>query len=285
MQDTSSKKRRFQSAITNYFTTSSSVSENSNVSHQNYAAPTNTPTPALPNDILSSLLGVGARVRKSVPEGYKTEQKKLTAYTIPLKSADLTTSSTTTAYSTVYSELEPFCGIHKIGNYAVQTFPRPDDAYRSAETMNADELENISIPSSSQDSTSSYSSTNNKRTFEPDIEEETDENSFATTSNGGVVYQVGPLSNIWEEPRLGDSYQTSSCSHNMSRRSILSPKLGQHRRRLAKCSHMSAAKICAEQENSNPLALAASSSDTMDLDDFGEAAFLCRKEEVDFEYT
>ncbi|EEA26315.1 hypothetical protein TMatcc_005417 [Talaromyces marneffei ATCC 18224] len=266
LQNASSKKRRFQSPITSYFTTST-TQENSDLSYQNYSAPTNTPTPTIPSNILSSLLGVGARVRKSVPEGYKTEQKKLTAYTIPVKTNSASRSTTTT--TTVYSELQPFCGINKVGNFAVQTFPRPDEDYRSEEMMRVDELENVSMPSSSQESNASFSSANNKRTLEPDIEEDDEHD------NGYI--QGG----IWQDTFPTISTYNTSSSNAMSRRTILSPRLGQHRRRIIAYNHTNSPKTHTEQENANPLATSVP-YDGMDIDDFGEAEFLRRREEVDF---
>lgn len=265
-KNASSKKRRFQPPITSFFA-ASTTPENSYLSHQNYAAPTNTPTPALPNDILSSLLGVGARVRKSVPEGYKTEQKKLTAYTIPAK-----TNVSTITTTTVYSELQPFCGIHKVGNLAVQTFPRPDEDYRSEEMLSIDELENVSMPSSSQESNASFSSANHKRIFEPDIEEEDEHDS-------DHIHQ-----GIWQDTIPSISTYNTSSSSTMSRRTILSPRLGQHRQRTIASSRTNSSKFLTEQENANPLAATSVPYDSMDIDDFGEASFLRRREEVDFEY-
>lgn len=265
LQNASSKKRRFQPPITSYFATST-TSENSGLSHQNYAAPTNTPTPALPNDILSSLLGVGARVRKSVPEGYKTEQKKLTAYTIPMKTDS--TSRVNTMTTTVYSELQPFCGIHRVGNLAVQTFPRPDEDYRSEKMMSVDELENVSMPSSSQESNASSSSANHKRTYA----EEEDEDGNGYNHQG-----------IWQDTISTISTYSTSSPSTMSR-TILSPRLGQYRRRIIAPSRTNSSKTHPEQENANPLSVASVSCDNMDIDDFGEAVFLRRKEEVDFEY-
>lgn len=265
LQNASSKKRRFQPPITSYFAASTSP-ENSDLSHQNYAAPTNTPTPALPNDILSSLLGVGARVRKSVPEGYKIEQKKLTAYTIPAR------TNSTTMTTTVYSELQPFCGIHKVGNLAVQTFPRPDEDYRSEEMLSVDDLDIVSMPSSSQESNASFSSASHKRTLEPDVEEEDED-------DNGYIHQ-----GIWQDTIPTISIYNTSSSSTMSRRTILSPRLGQHRRRIVASSRTSSYKGLTEQENTNPLAVTSMPYDSMDIDDFGEASFLRRREEVDFEY-
>ncbi|OKL56070.1 hypothetical protein UA08_08596 [Talaromyces atroroseus] len=307
----SSKKRRFQPPITSYFVPCTPETEgNSALSHHSYAAPTNTPTPVLPANILSSLLGVGARVRKSVPEGYKTEQKKLTAYTIPASTSssskrevgvDLVTSQQPA--TTVYAELEPFCGMHKVGNYAVQTFPRPDEQYRDM-NMNADDLETTSIPSSSQGSNASSSSSasllytnsnSNKRVYDDSDAEEYYDSSTAAHHPIRGNFVPG---DIWQDMTVTGFHSsvyapipsTSPC-HAIPQRTILSPKLSQHRRRIAAAAPSTSGstwKAYAEQENEDPLAFAGggemSSGDMMDLDDFGEASFLRRREEVDADY-
>lgn len=307
LQNSSPKKRRFQPPITSYFTSNSTTSEENNgLSHYSYAAPTNTPTPALPGNILSSLLGVGARVRKSVPEGYKTQQKKLTAYTIPTPAVssakplsdpelDITSPSTRSATQTVYAELEPFCGFHKIGNYAVQTFPRPEEDYRYG-MMSVDDLETPSIPSSSQESNVSLSSSssfhvhsNNKRALDSDAEGEEEDVSHTVFQQGGFI-----PGDIWQDniapATIGSHtshYYTSAPSNTRSQRTILSPKLSQYRRRLVTSGSSSSEwKSRPEQENKDPLATAAPvmPHEMMDLDDFGEASFLCRREEVDADF-
>ncbi|QKX61914.1 uncharacterized protein TRUGW13939_09070 [Talaromyces rugulosus] len=271
----SSKKRRFQPPITNFFT-STLEEESTGLSHNSYAAPTNTPTPALPTNILSSLLGVGARVRKSVPEGYKTEQKKMTQYTIPapVQSRREETSSSIQSHSTqVYAELEPFCGLHKIGNHAVQTFPRPIEEYQNA--VHVDELETISIPNSSQDSSgsSSFSTNLNKRSFDADIEED-DDIEFPAT----VFHSSG---DFWQRPLNGNFNSGSAPAVNMrSQRTILSPKLGQQRRQRTAQNH--SWKSNAEQENQDPFLTAENTR--LDLDDFDEATFLRRRDEVDADH-
>lgn len=162
--------------------------------------------------------------------------------------------------------------MHKVGNLAVQTFPRPDEDYRSEEMMSVDELENVSMPSSSQESNASFSSANNKRTLEPDIEEEDGDDS-------GYMHQ-----GIWQDTIPTISTYNTSSSNTMSRRTILSPRLGQHRRRIVAPSRTNSSKRHAEQENANPLATTSVPYDSMDIDDFGEASFLRQREEVDFEY-
>ncbi|CRG89332.1 hypothetical protein PISL3812_06368 [Talaromyces islandicus] len=270
----SSKKRRFQPPITNFFT-SAPAEDSTGLSHNSYAAPTNTPTPALPSNILSSLLGVGARVRKSVPEGYKTEQKKMTQYTIPApvqsrrEAASISIQSQPTH---VYAELEPFCGLHKIGNYAVQTFPRPIEQYQS--TVHVDELDPISIPNSSQDSnaSSSISINVNKRSFDADSEDDNTE--FLTTA-------LHLSSDTSQRPLNGNFISGPATAVIMRpQRTILSPKFGQQRRQRTAQNH--SWKSQAGQENKDPLL--STENTPLDLDDFGEATFLRRRDEVDADY-
>jgi hypothetical protein len=97
--------------------------------------------PTVPGHVQADLLSVGMRVRKSVPEGYKTH--KIGPLSLPSIQTTLsnghsrTTTTTHTATITeTYSvkpprdpvpdalqhqrELLPFCGLHKIGGYAEQ---------------------------------------------------------------------------------------------------------------------------------------------------------------------
>lgn len=169
--------------------------------------------------------------------------------------------------SQVYTELQPFCGLHKIGNYAVQTFPRPIEEYQDA--VHVDELDAISIPNSSQQSTSSSFSTNhNKRSFNADNED--DDIDF-----------FNPSGDIWHRPLNGNFNSGSAPAVNMRpQRAILSPKLGQQRRqRTAHCHFLNNSE---EQENKDPLLTTESTE--LDLDDFGEAAFLRHRDEVDADH-
>lgn len=82
--------------------------------------------PTLPASIQSNLLSVGMRVRKSVPEGYKTEGtsafKLWTDNTVP--NAPKVRSSSTRVAS---RELLPFCGINRVGGFESQpAFARDD---------------------------------------------------------------------------------------------------------------------------------------------------------------
>lgn len=73
----------------------------------------------------AKLLNVGMRVRKSVPEGYKTH-KTLGQPGFPFPSSAPPTSSAPArpAISPMRSnELQPFCGLHKTGGWAAQEIP------------------------------------------------------------------------------------------------------------------------------------------------------------------
>lgn len=103
--------------------------------------------PSVPGPVQASLLSVGMRVRKSVPEGYKTHKTgplSLPSIQTTLSNGNrtITASATTTTTAPVVSsndaysvkpprdpvpdalqhqrELLPFCGLHKIGGYAEQ---------------------------------------------------------------------------------------------------------------------------------------------------------------------
>lgn len=87
--------------------------------------------PTLPASIQSNLLSVGMRVRKSVPEGYKTEGtsafKLWTDNTVP-NAPKVRGSSSSSSTRVASRELLPFCGINKVGGFESQpAFARDDD--------------------------------------------------------------------------------------------------------------------------------------------------------------
>ena len=85
----------------------------------------------LPHSVQSSLLSVGMRIRKAVPEGYKNQVAHEAAKPFdypPLGNSDtleVTDENAMPCSSQVQSrpaELSPMCGIHKIGGYGVGVF-------------------------------------------------------------------------------------------------------------------------------------------------------------------
>ncbi|KAJ4346258.1 hypothetical protein N0V95_005574 [Ascochyta clinopodiicola] len=153
------KKRQFQPSITSYFHTAQDYSDNDSSDadeddhhHQRGGPrlrhiPKPTPhhptlAPQVPDHVQSSLLSVGMRVRKSVPEGYKTPKTALpalqtatysqtplrkphSAFSIPALEQMKIPVDTLASTLQHQRELLPFCGLNKIGGYAEQPTTNP----------------------------------------------------------------------------------------------------------------------------------------------------------------
>lgn len=251
------KRRRFQPPITTFFSTSSTSTPSNDLnndddittprlSHYHYSAATFSPTPVVPAKVQSSLLNVGMRVRKSVAEGYKTKKAE---EMMALASAGAGASA----------ELAPFCGSSKMGDFGVEPFSRPvmGHDHNNNDLVN-DEGDAFSLPSSSQQSTASSASSSSsllnsgqKRPFDYSDDDDLDELDFADQ-------------NI--DPSYGYDYMGNTAVH--TQRTILAPTLGQQRRR-----------FIAARNHNNPSAMS-----HMDVDDdFEEASFLCRREDVEMD--
>lgn len=129
-------KRPFQPQITSFFARSDfdDITDTSDHGlrglynlHKQQPPPRESLAPALPGHIQADLLSVGMRVRKSVPEGYKTVNTKMAG--LP----SIQTALATTRALDVkplpgpvpdnfvhQRELLPFCGLNKIGGFAEQ---------------------------------------------------------------------------------------------------------------------------------------------------------------------
>lgn len=137
--------------------------------------------PILEASVQSDLLSVGMRIRKAVPEGYKTHKTTLLYDSTPAVSH----SSATFAQSRPArpTELLPFCGLHKIGGHSVQDMPPPVDAHEPIDIF-ADDRMPFSLSQESTTSTLSTDSmpaapmlnprTKNKRRFLEDEEDDED---------------------------------------------------------------------------------------------------------------
>ncbi|KID85206.1 ribonucleotide reductase inhibitor [Metarhizium guizhouense ARSEF 977] len=98
--------------------------------------------PLLPSSVQANLLSVGMRVRKSVPEGYKTSGtsafKLWTDKTVPTAAASRPATQTTLRDAS--RELLPFCGINKVGGLDSQP------AFASDSDSDADFDSDSSVP-------------------------------------------------------------------------------------------------------------------------------------------
>lgn len=255
-----SKRRRFQPPITTFFSTSSTSTPSSDandltndddittprLSHYHYSAATFSPTPVVPAKVQSSLLNVGMRVRKSVAEGYKT------------KKAEMMTLASAGAGAGASAELAPFCGSSKMGDFGVEPFSRPVMGHdHSNNDLVNDEADAFSLPSSSKESTASSSSSSfalnvgQKRSFDYSDDDDLDEFDFADQDI---------------DPSHGYGYMGNTAVH--TQRTILAPTLGQQRRRF----------IATKNYNNQSV------KSHMDVeDDFEEASFLCRREDVEMD--
>lgn len=190
-----SKRRRFQAPITSFFTSEASSSCDPSDCLQVQQHGQGLPSPPLPHEIQSSLLTVGMRIRKSVPEGYKTHKTLHSSglydhsgYFLDSGVQDHDSTIPTTHLSTTraaYAELSPFCGLHKVGGMAVQPLPVVSSGcyghvLGQSGAVRAKEPDPWSLPSS-QESTDSYIPfpPSNKRTLTSDEDEdEDDKNEF-----------------------------------------------------------------------------------------------------------
>ncbi|KAK4229562.1 ribonucleotide reductase inhibitor-domain-containing protein [Podospora fimiseda] len=104
-----------QRQITSFFSKSSSQNSLSQAS-----APLD--GPILPAQVQSNLINVGMRVRKAVPEGYKTgnQYSAFKLWEEDSTPAPTVSSTTSTSAGSAARELVPFCGIHKVGGMDVQ---------------------------------------------------------------------------------------------------------------------------------------------------------------------
>ena len=253
------KRRRFQPPITTFFSAATPESNDNDyndcttprLSHYHYSAATFSPVPAVPAKVQSSLLNVGMRVRKSVADGYKTlavKPDEKPTYR-PEQKQQQQQQPVRQYPGTSTSELAPFCGSSKTGYAAVQPLAHPSSAmdYHHNKLV-TDEGDAFSLPSSSQESTESFEIPLNGQKRSYDSDDEMDDFMDENDQPGGF-FKGGAL--------------PATSLHG---RTILAPTLGQQRRRFTSIKNQKAAGH-------------------MDVDDFEEASFLRRREDVDADYS
>lgn len=154
-------KRPFQPSISSYLGRSPRETEN------NHSSRTSILSPTLPATIQSNLLNVGMRVRKSVPEGYKTRPKTFCA---PATNAwDTAPNDTDPASqhsrnaSTAHTGLVPYCDILRVGGHITDSVPAEEDI----PPLQFDHEDWGSFATSSQESASTMTTTTSGHTVAP----------------------------------------------------------------------------------------------------------------------
>ncbi|KAF7195693.1 hypothetical protein HII31_03011 [Pseudocercospora fuligena] len=139
------------------------------------AQPRSPMSPALPEDIQSSLVNVGMRVRKAMSDAQNPKAYGSAA-------AHLLPSSSAPVRVMPRQELQPFCGLHKTGGWAVQETPSSSApaAMRQYGDYENEARPSLSMSQSTFPSTqSSFMSTTSslstkKRAYEDEAENEMD---------------------------------------------------------------------------------------------------------------
>ena len=123
--------------------------------------------PVLSSTVEANLLSVGMRIRKSVPEGYKTEGPS--AFKIWTDNSPLPVQSTVkrTGVRATSRELLPFCGINKVGGLDTQ----PDFVRDNDDVPDLDEVPGLTMSQESADGMDAELEPSRKRFFDDNDEE------------------------------------------------------------------------------------------------------------------
>lgn len=167
-------------------------------------------SPPLPEDTQASLLSVGMRVRKSVPEGYKTH-KTVGVEQLPFTStAPARLAAGRREYCNVSGkELTPFCGLHKTGGWGAQAVP---SSSAPAALGDEDEMPGLTVSQCSLPSTQgsfgangeAFRANGRKRTYEEEVEVDLDAFFDDFGDEGEVVRVDRPIARLKGQGRKGD---------------------------------------------------------------------------------
>lgn len=172
------RKRQYQPSITSFFQQRNG-SDSADVGP--LSCQTSPMSPPLPAETQSSLLTVGMRVRKSVPEGYKTH-KTMPQEEFPFPStAPAHAPPVRPAYTTTNSrELAPFCGLHKIGGFSAQDSYTAPPSSAPAAFPTGESMQSLSTSQSTTRSTRGSAMpdldtrVSNKRSYDEEAEDDMD---------------------------------------------------------------------------------------------------------------
>ncbi|KAF2274670.1 uncharacterized protein EI97DRAFT_96219 [Westerdykella ornata] len=245
-------KRQFQPTITSFFssrdedydvweergTGPNTRARTSIQQHRGGATTRETSFPTLPGTVQADLLSVGMRVRKSVPEGYKTHKtaagsmpSALPSIQTTLSKGNIVKTNTATAppREPVPSSLQrqrellPFCGLHKVGGYAeqpvtnVHLYGAPDGTGDRPVNLFPLPAEAFNEPFSSSQSSSTESLPPNpanlhKRSWQEE-EEELEQQSNPLGLNSNFLFAV-PVKDADDEVPVSPLSETPKQSFN-----------------------------------------------------------------------
>ena len=208
------------------------------------------PYSALPPDIQSSLLSVGMRIRKAVPEGYKTHR--------PPPPPSSSSGDRPVAATARPAELLPFCGLHKVGGLGVQD--GPVDAFAYADAGPSSSL------FSSQESCASAVSTDSlpaRKRLCPHTDEEEDEDEGEEEQPGFALHFDGDAAFVVDADFGGDVPLSSRSGGNALQH--VAWRVGQRQFAMPRTRTRRKGGVLVD-ENTRP--------EDVDGGDFGEAGFL-----------
>ncbi|KAF5013652.1 hypothetical protein FDECE_344 [Fusarium decemcellulare] len=175
--------------------------------------------PALPSTVQANLLSVGMRVRKSVPEGYKTAGTS--AFKIWTDNAPVAASTVRATPTKVSSrELLPFCGINKVGGLDTQ----PD--FEQDDVPGLDAIPELTMSQETAESIDSHESSR-KRIFDDDDDELYVEPGFltgATATQGLSRVYATPVSRTQKAPNLNGNVATG-CDFDEAEFLVTEPEM------------------------------------------------------------
>ncbi|KAK4239163.1 ribonucleotide reductase inhibitor-domain-containing protein [Achaetomium macrosporum] len=228
--------------------------------------------PHLPPQVQTDLLTVGMRVRKAIPEGYKTGST-YSAFSLwaetnnSANNSRPTPASTTPAYSSTMRELEPFCGINKVGGLAFQpaySTPGGEDAMpgltSSQDTVASDASNSSSFTIPSVSITTATASTR-KRSFTA----EEDEIACNPLQHSGPFRLRSDSDDTWLDEEISPRSLTPPAELWQNARLLAVPKRPRQGRKIA----TAADEAGVGQEN-----IMVDVQGVVDGDDFEEASFL-----------
>ena len=164
------RKKQFQSSsqssIRSYFERVSSDQENVFSKSQPARSPL---SPPVPDHVQLNLINVGMRVRKSVPEGYKTHKTMPEEIYRPQRPPP---PSSAPASFVRQKELQPFCGLHTVGGLATQSHSQ--DILPPPLTYSQETAPSTTSSFASMTATAGPSLSTKKRSYDDEIEEELD---------------------------------------------------------------------------------------------------------------